>query len=151
MLIFSTLVAFGNVAEKKEFAAAMACAAIPAVYDILIVLVLFPLEIIFDMMELLTGLMVAPFADCDDDCNSDGLAFDPIGAITEPIQKFILVKNKEGLGQPDYNGTFVNYCRSALGNDSKFTVTLCDLRSILPKNNNPNFHKLTKFLKMVQI
>ena len=124
MLIFSTLVAFGNVAEKKEFAAAMACAAIPAVYDILIVLILFPLEIIFDMMELLTGLMVAPFADCEDDCNSDGLAFDPIGAITEPIQKFILVKNKQGLGKPDYNGTFVNYCRSALGNDSKFTVQL---------------------------
>ena len=98
----------------------MACAAIPAVYDIVIVLVLFPLEIIFDMMELLTGLMVAPFADCEDDCNSDGLAFDPIGAITEPIQKYILVKNKDGLGLPDYNGTFVNYCRTSLGNDSKF-------------------------------
>lgn len=99
----------------------MACAAIPAVYDILIVLILFPLEILFDMMEKLTGLMVAPFADCVDDCNSDGLDFDPIGAITDPIQQYILVKNKKGLGSPDYNGTFVNYCKTKLGNDSKFS------------------------------
>ncbi|CBY23931.1 unnamed protein product [Oikopleura dioica] len=124
--ITSTLVAFGNVAEKKEFAAAMACAAIPAVYDMLIVLVLFPLEIIFDMMQLLTGLMVAPFADCEDDCNSDGLDFDPIGAITEPIQKYLLVKNKDGLGLPDYNGTFVNYCRTTLGNDTSLCTDFCD-------------------------
>ena len=38
----------------------------------------------------------------------DGSDFDPIAVITEPIQKFILVINKEGLGNTSYSGSFVN-------------------------------------------
>ena len=37
----------------------------------------------------------------------DGINFDPIGAITDPIQQFILVIDKTGLGQQNYTGSFV--------------------------------------------
>ncbi|CAG5085636.1 Oidioi.mRNA.OKI2018_I69.PAR.g10950.t1.cds [Oikopleura dioica] len=118
--ITSTLVAFGNVATPREFKAGMACAAIPAVYDYLIVLVLFPLEIWFDLMEMfVTALAPYPPEECQKDptlpeCEHHDTGFDPIAVITEPIQQYILVINKAGLGEKDYHGSFVQYCKDNL-------------------------------------
>ncbi|CBY42068.1 unnamed protein product, partial [Oikopleura dioica] len=112
--ITSTLVAFGNVANPTEFRSGMACAAIPAIYAYLIILFLFPLEILFQMMESLTELATQKYAACvGDDCQIEDGGFDPIAVITEPIQQYILVIDKDGLGQENYNGTFVQYCKNS--------------------------------------
>jgi len=104
----------------------MACAAIPAIYDYLIVLVLFPLEILFQMMESLTQLATKKFESCEgDDCQIEESGFDPIAVITEPIQQYILVIDKDGLGQTNYNGTFVQYCKN-WHNDFYFGNGTCE-------------------------
>ena len=103
------MVAFGNVATPSEFRNSIACAAVPAAFNWLTVLVLLPLEMAFGLLENLTAACTAGL-DESASTENDG-KFDPIGAITEPIQKYILSVNKKGLGNTNYTGTFVKYCK----------------------------------------
>ena len=101
--ITSTIVAFGNVGTPSEFRAAMEAAVLVAGFNWVTVLVLLPLEIIFGMLEKLTGAIVGGISEE----NSSTSSVDPIAYITDPLQQFFLTVDKSGLGSTNYTGTFV--------------------------------------------
>ena len=102
--ITSTLVAFGNIERPKEFSLAMESAILGAAFNWVTIFILFPLEAAFNMLQVITEAITKNV----NAGSVDGNDFDPIAVITEPIQKFILVINKEGLGNTSYTGSFVN-------------------------------------------
>ena len=119
--ITSTLVAFGNVGTPSEFRCAMEAAVLVAAFNWCTILVLMPLEIIFDMMEKLTGAIVAGI---DESATGSTDSFDPIAAVTDPLQEYIIKINKDGLGDTNYTGSFVKVPSSS--KNSRFRPILRD-------------------------
>jgi len=107
--ITSTLVAFGNVATPSEFRNSVACAVLAAAFNWSTVFILLPLEMWFGMIEEITAACTKNID--QNQTSSAGDAVDPIKFITEPIQKYIITINKEGLGEANYTGSFVEYCK----------------------------------------
>ena len=62
-----------------------------------------PLEIIFHMLEKVTGAITSGI----DESSTTTDSFDPIAAITDPLQEYILKVDKTGLGDTNYTGSFV--------------------------------------------
>lgn len=111
LIFLSTLVAFGNIATPTEFRNSMACAALPAMFNWLTVLVLLPLEMNFSMLEKITAAATQNLVQNGTESGeSGGHGKSPIKAITKPLQQFIISIDKHGLGNSNYSGTFVKYC-----------------------------------------
>ena len=116
--ITSTIVAFGNSAEKEEFAPAMASAVVLAAFNWMTVFVLLPIEAITSastssgegFLEWLTGLCTQGLS--DDSEGGEGGGSGGLDVITDPFSNLILNADKSGLGDQDFNGTFVAYCKN---------------------------------------
>ena len=102
--VTSTLVAFGNIDRPKEFSLAMESGILGDAFNWVTVFILFPLEAAFNMLQVISEAITKNV----NAGSVDGNEFDPIKVITEPIEKFILVINKDGLGNTSYTGSFVN-------------------------------------------
>jgi len=111
--ITSTLVAFGNSAEKEEFSRSMSAAVVLAAKNWLTVFVLFPVEMIsysiagVGFLEWLTGL-------CTQGINDDSGGGEKMGgfSLTKWFTNLFLNVRKKGLGVEDFPLTFVAYCRT---------------------------------------
>ena len=108
--ITSTIVSFGNSAEKEEFARAMASAVVLAAFNWMTIFVLLPLEALTGFLEWLTGLCTQGLSDDSEGGTSGG--YGGIKVITKPFANLILNADKDGLGDQDFNGTFVAYCKT---------------------------------------
>ena len=116
--ITSTIVAFGNSAEKEEFARAMASAVVLAAFNWMTVFVLLPIEALTaaltssgeGFLEWLTGLCTQGLNDDSEGGSSGGSG--GLDVITDPFSNLILNADKDGLGNQDFNGTFVAYCKT---------------------------------------
>ena len=116
--ITSTIVAFGNSAEKTEFARAMASAVVLAAFNWMTVFVLLPVEALTSaltssnegFLEWLTGLCTQGLSDDSEGGSSGGSG--GLDVITDPFSNLILNADKGGLGDQDFNGTFVAYCKT---------------------------------------
>jgi len=120
--ITSTLVAFGNSAEKEEFARAMSSAVVLAAFNWLTVFVLLPVETIVrsatggphlegedggeGFLEWLTALCTQGLS--DDSEGGDDLDF--FSKVTGPLHDVMIKVNKGALGDENFVGTFVAYC-----------------------------------------
>merc|ERR1712062_100354 len=124
--ITSTLVSFGNSAEKEEFARSMSSAVVLAAFNWLTVFILLPVEAISNsiagigFLEWLTGL-------CTQGINDDtdgGEAIGGFDVLTNWFTDLFLNVRKEGLGAEDFPLTFVAYCRTELSfcNDDNYCI-----------------------------
>ena len=83
----------------------MESALMGSAFNWMTVLVLLPIEVASHMLLKLTGAIVDPIA--QDNATSIEKIFNPIAFICDPLQDLFLVIDKQGLGELDYNGTFV--------------------------------------------
>lgn len=120
--VTSTLVAFGNAAERDEFARAMSCAVLGDAKNWLSVLVLLPVEaasgLIYTIVKAITKSM-----ESNDQANVNKIDF--FSVLTEWIEKYIISVDSIGLGDETYNGSFVKYCKQHADSCSFY----CDLFS----------------------
>ena len=83
--ITNTLVSFGHVGDSDEFERAFATSIVHDFFNILSVLVLFPLQYFFNIIGILASLISTGFT------GIGGVSmFNPIGAILKPVSKAIL-------------------------------------------------------------
>ena len=122
--VTSTLVAFGNAAEKEEFSRAMACAVLGDAKNWLSVLILLPLEaatsLIYTIVKAITKNMKT-----GEQANVNKIDF--FSVLTEWFEKLIVSVDSTGLGDEAYNGSFVKYCKT----HADRCVFVCDLFSRL--------------------
>ena len=98
--ITSTIVAFGNAAEKEEFARAMASAVVLAAFNWMTVFVLLPIEALTSaltssgegFLEWLTGLCTQGLTDDSEGGSSGGSG--GLDVITDPFSNLILNADK---------------------------------------------------------
>lgn len=126
--------AFANIRTPSEFRNAIACAVLAAGFNWCTVLVLLPLEMGFGMLEQLTAACTKNINETHD--SKEGFV-DPIKFITEPIQQYIITINKEGLGNTNYTGSFVQYCK----NEAEICTDYCStgLNCTYDNGNDPVF------------
>jgi len=82
--ITNTLVSLGHIGQKAEFKRAFAAGIVHDFYNILAVIVIFPLELYFNILEKIALAMTSSFEDVG------GMKlFNPLKAILNPVIKFI--------------------------------------------------------------
>lgn len=84
--ITNTIVSLGHVSDKREFQRAFNAATIHDFFNVFAVLIFLPLEIMFGMLETLSGAMVSLFAI---GATADVGGFNPIKAVTGPMVDLI--------------------------------------------------------------
>lgn len=84
--ITNTIVSLGHVAKKEEFQRAFNAATIHDFFNVMAVIIFFPLEIMFGFLEKLSG-WVATLFNAGATANMGG--FNPIKAVTKPVTGFI--------------------------------------------------------------
>ncbi|MBN2282178.1 MAG: Na/Pi symporter [Candidatus Marinimicrobia bacterium] len=83
--VTNTLVSFGSVGDSDEFERAFSASIVHDFFNILTVLVLFPLQYFFNVIGFLASIVARGFA------GIGGVKmFNPIGAIIKPVEKLIL-------------------------------------------------------------
>ena len=80
--ITNTIVSLGHVADKSEFQRAFNAATVHDFFNVFAVLIFLPLEIMFGLLEYLSGAMVTLFSI---GATSDVGGFNPIKAVTSPV------------------------------------------------------------------
>jgi len=80
--ITNTIVSLGHVADKAEFQRAFNAATVHDFFNVFAVLIFLPLEIMFGLLETISGAMVSLFSI---GATSDVGSFNPIKALTSPL------------------------------------------------------------------
>jgi len=83
----NTLVSLGHLRCKHEFRRAFAGATVHDFFNLMAVCIFLPLEIMFGLLEKLSGWIVAPFAAMSG--SSGSIGFDFIKPMTKPVTEFI--------------------------------------------------------------
>lgn len=97
--VTNTLVSIGHIANKEEFKLAFSAGTVLDLFNILAVIIFFPLEEIFHFLERLSGFFAGWFVG-DYDLSVDELDF--VGALTRPLRD--LIRNATGFLPEPYNG-----------------------------------------------
>ncbi|WP_434939997.1 Na/Pi symporter [Shewanella sp. HL-SH8] len=98
----NTLVSLGHLRCQHEFRRAFAGATVHDFFNLLAVCIFLPLEIMFGLLEKLSGWIVAPFAAMG---SSGSIGFDFIKPMTKPVTEFI--SSQLQFENPIINGTIV--------------------------------------------